>query len=136
MTRRRARLDHSRSFGVVYGGGPARYEQDDKRFDHQGLEILPDVGAVHTAVDKIGGETPHASERPRSPAAERMRRMRQRRRAGIIVVRDLEITRKHIDVLVARNFLSPAELCDQDKLATAVLRALDEWIGSPHRKTP
>ena len=136
MTRRRARLDHSRSFGVVYGGGPARYEQDDKRFDHQGLEILPDRGTDHTAGDKFGGENPHANERPRSPAAERMHRTRKRRRAGIIIVRNIEITKKHIGVLVARNFLSPAELCDQDKLATAVLRALDEWIGSPRRKTP
>ncbi len=136
MTQRRARLDHSRSFGVVYGGGACRYEQDHKRFDHQGLEILPDVGTDRTTVDKSGGEAPHASERPRSPAAERMRRTRQRRHAGIIVVRDLEITRKHIDVLVARNILMPAKIGDQQKVASAVRRALDSWIGNARRKTP
>ena len=59
-----------------------------------------------------------------------MRRTRQRRRAGIIVVRNIEITKKHIDVMVTRNLLSPAETGDQDKLTTAVLRALDEWIVS------
>ncbi len=130
MTRRRARLDHSRSFGVVYGGGPARYEQDDKRFDHQGLEILPDVGTDHAADDQFGGETLHASERPRSAAADRMHRARQRRRAGIIVVRNIEITKKHIDEMVTRNLLSRAEIGDQDKLTTAVLRALNEWNKS------
>ncbi len=136
MTQRRISLDHNRPHGIISGGGPARYEQDGKQFDHQGLEILPDRGADHTAGDKFGGETPHASERPRSPAAERMRRTRQRRRAGIVVVRNIEITKKHIGVLVARNFLSPAETGDQQKVAIAVRRALDAWIGSARRNTP
>ncbi len=130
MTRHRVRLDHDRPFAAIYGGGPVRYEQDDRQFDHQGLEILPDVGTDRTTVDKSGGEAPHASERPRSPAAERMRRTRQRRRAGIIVVRDLEITRKHIDVLVARNLLMSAIFGDQQTVALAVRRALNEWIKS------
>ncbi len=136
MTQRRSLLDHSRSFGVVYGGGPARYEQDGKQFDHQGLEILPDVATAHTEVAKFGGETPHPSKRPRSAAAERMHRTRQRRRVGIIVVRNIEITKKHIDVMITRNLLSRAEIGDQQKVASAVRRALDSWIGSPRRKTP
>ncbi len=130
MTQRRARLDHSRSFGIVYGGGACRYEQDDKRFNHQGLEILPDAGTDQTASDQFGGETPHASERPRSPAAERMHRTRKRRRAGIIIVRNIEITKKHIGVLVARNLLMPVKISDQQKVALAVRRALNEWIKS------
>ena len=91
MTQRRARLDHSRSFAIVYGGGACRYEQDDKRFDHQGLEILLDVGTDQTADNQFGGETPHASERPRSAAAERMRRTRERTRVGIAAVVSVEV---------------------------------------------
>ena len=136
MTQRRALLDHNRPHGLIYGGGPARYEQDGKQFDHQGLEILPDVGTDHAAADKSGGENPQPSKRPRSAAAERMHRARQRRRSGIIVVRDLEITKKHIDVMITRNLLARAEIGDQEKLASAVRRALDEWMGSARRKTP
>ncbi len=135
MTQRRISLDHNRPHGIIYGGGPARYEQDDRQFDHQGLEILPDV-TVHTADDQFGGETPHASERPRSPAAERMRRTRQRRRAGIVAVVNIEITKEDIAQFVARNLLMPKEIGDQQQVASAARRALDSWIGSPRRKTP
>ncbi len=130
MTQRRISLDHNRPHGIIYGGGPARYEQDGKQFDHQGLEILPSGETGHTAANQFGGETPHPSERPRSAAADRMHRARQRRRAGIIVVRNIEITKKHIDEMVTRNLLSRAEIGDQDKLTTAVLRALNEWNKS------
>ncbi len=130
MNQYRARLDRNRSYGIVYGGDHARYEQDDKRVDHQGLEILPDVGTDHAADDQFGGETLHASERPRSAAADRMHRARQRRRAGIIVVRNIEITKKHIDVMVTRNLLSRAEIGNQGKLTTAVRRALEAWCNS------
>ncbi len=130
MTRHRARLDHDRPYAAIYGGGPVRYEQDDRQFDHQGLEILPDVGTDRTTVDKSGGEAPHASERPRSPAAERMRRTRQRRRAGIVAVVNIEVTKEDIAQLVARNLLMPAEIGDQQKVALAVRRALNEWIKS------
>ncbi len=136
MTQRRISLDHNRPHGLIYGGGPARYEQDGKQFDHQGLEILPDRGTDHTAGDKFGGETPHASERPRSPAAERMRRTRQRRRAGIVAVVNIEITKEDIAQFVARNLLMPKEIGDQQQVASAARRALDSWIGSPRRKTP
>ena len=136
MTQRRILLDHNRPHGLIYGGGPARYEQDGKQFDHQGLEILPDFGTDGNAGDQSVSEASHPSKRPRSAAAERMHRARQRRRSGIIVVRDLEITRKHIDVMITRNLLMPAEIGDQQQVANAVRRALDSWIGSPRRKTP
>ena len=116
MTQRRSLLDRNRPFGIIYGGGICRYVQDDKQFDHQGLEFLPDRGTDFTAGDKFGGENPHPSMRPRSAAADRMHRARQRRRAGIIVVRNIEITKKHIDEMVTRNLLSRAEIGDQDKL--------------------
>ncbi len=64
MTQRRISLDHNRPHGIICGDGPARYEQDDRQFDHQGLEIWPDAGTDHTAGDQFGGETPYASERP------------------------------------------------------------------------
>ena len=136
MRRRRATLDRNRPYGIVYGAGPVRFEQDHKKFDHNGFEILPDVGTDHTAANQFGGETRRVSERPRSAAAARMRRTRQRRRAGIIVVCDLEITRKHIDVMITRNLLMPAGIGDQQQVASAVRRALDEWIGRARRKTP
>ena len=136
MSRRRATLDRNRPYGIVYGAGPVRFEQDHKKFDHKGFEILPDGGNDHTADDQFGGETPHASERPRSPAAERMRRTRQRRRAGIVAVVNIEITKEDIAQFVARNLLMPKEIGDQQQVASAVRRALDSWIGSPRRKTP
>ncbi len=127
MTRRRSLLDHSRSFGVVYGGGPVRYEQDGKQFDHQGLEILPDFGTDGNAGDQSVSEAPHPSKSPRSAAAERMHRARRRRRAGIIVVCNLEITKNHIEVMVTRNLLSPSETGDQQKVANAVRRVINVW---------
>ncbi len=136
MSRRRATLDRNRPYGIVYGAGPVRFEQDHKKFDHNGFEILPDGGTDHTADDQFGGETPHASERPRSPAAERMRRTRQRRRAGIVAVVNIEITKEDIAQFVARNLLMPKEIGDQQQVASAARRALDSWIGSPRRKTP
>ena len=36
-----ATLDKTRSYGTVYGGAHARYQQDHKEFDHQGVEIMP-----------------------------------------------------------------------------------------------
>ncbi len=136
MTQRGSLLDRDRPFGLVYGGGACRYEQDHKRFDHQGREILPAVGTDQTASDQYCGETPHASERPRSPAAERMRRTRERRRAGIVAVVNIEVTKEDIAQFVARNLLMPKEIGDQQQVASAARRALDSWIGSPRRKTP
>lgn len=136
MTQRRARLDRDRPFALVYGGSACRYEQDHKRFDHQGLEILPDVGTDQTAGDQFGSETPHLSTGPRSAAAERMRRTRQRRRAGIVAVVNIEVTKEDIAQFVARNLMMPTEIGDQQQVASAVRRALDAWIRSPRPKTP
>ena len=123
MDQRRARLDHSRSFGIIYGGGACRYEQDRKQFDHRGIEIISAATTGEAAAWQPPGGTVARAEDPISPATVRMRRTRQRKRAGIIVVRNLEITKKHIDEMVTRNILSPAETGDQHKLAIAVRRA-------------
>ncbi len=127
MTQRRISLDHNRPHGVIYGGGHARFEQDGRQFDHQGLEILPDVGTDHTAADQFGGETPRVSERPRSAAAARMRRTRQRRREGIAAVVSVEVHRRIVEEIVARHLLSPSRSSDRAEISAAVLRALNEW---------
>lgn len=40
MSKERAKLDRTRSFGEVYGPGAVRFEQDHKEFDGAGLEIV------------------------------------------------------------------------------------------------
>ena len=127
MTQHRARLDESRSFGIVYGGGACRYQQDGKPFDLRGIEIISAETTGEATAEQSHGDTVVSAAHQVSAATVRMRRTRRRKRAGIIVVRDLEITKKHIDVLVARNLLTPAKIGDQQKVALAVRRALDEW---------
>ena len=76
MTQRRARLDHSRSFGVVYDGGACRYEQDHKQFDHRGIEIISTATTGKATVWQPPGGTVARAEDPISPATTRMRRTR------------------------------------------------------------
>jgi len=122
MTRQRAKLDQSRSYSAVYGDASYSYKQDGKRFDHQGLEIISDE-----AEEGPARLEPKAATRQQAPssAAERMRRTRQRRRAGIVAVVSVEIRQEVVDWLVARNLISPEEIDDRKKIATAVSRVLE-----------
>jgi len=127
MTQRRARLDHSRSFGIIYGGGACRYEQDRKQFDHRGIEIISAATTGEAAAWQPPGGTVARAEDPISPATVRMRRSRERRRAGILAVVSVEVHKRDVDVLVARHLLTAEDGTDREKLASAVRRALDAW---------
>ncbi len=127
MTQRRARLDHSRSFGVVYGGGVCRYEQDGKQFDHRGMEINSPAKTGEATAWQPPGDTVARAEAPISPATERMRRTRQRRREGIAAVVSVEVHKRLVEELVARHLLSPSRSGDRAEISAAVLRALNEW---------
>ena len=127
MTRQQPELDRSRSYGVVYGTAPYRYEQDGKKFDHQGLEILTDEVGEDAAKHQPRRNDAAVSQMPRSSAAERMRRTRERRRAGIIAVVSVEVKQQDVNRLVARNLISSDETGDREKIAAAVRRVLENW---------
>jgi hypothetical protein len=127
MSTRRSELDQSRRYGVVHGECWYRSEQDGKKFDHQGLEILTDEVGEDAAKHQPRRNDAAVSQMPRSSAAERMRRTRERRRAGIIAVVSVEIRQQDLDKLVARNLISPEETDDREKIATAIRRALENW---------
>ncbi len=127
MTQRRARLDHSRSFGKIYGGGACRYEQDRKQFDHRGIEIISAATTGEAAAWQPPGSTVARAEDPISPATERMRRTRERRREGIAAVVSVEVHRRIVEELVARHLLSPSRSSNRAEISAAVLRALNEW---------
>jgi len=61
---------------------------------------------------------------PVSPAAERMRRYRERRRRGLLCFK-VQLRRTELDALIARGLLEPAERKDRSALAAALLRYLD-----------
>ncbi len=127
MTRHRARLDQSRSFGVIYGRGACRYEQDGKTFDHRGIEIISTERSSEAPTGQPLSDTVACAEAPISPATERMRRTRQRRREGIAAVVSVEVHRRIVEELVARHLLSPSRSSDRAEISAAVLRALNEW---------
>jgi len=130
MIRQRAELDRSRSYASVHGDASYRYEQDGKQFDHQGFEILADEAKEHIAMRRPEGTDEAVSRDVRSSAAQRMRRTRQRRRAGIIAVVNVEIRQEVVDWLVARNLISLEEADDRNKIAAAVQRELEIWCRS------
>jgi hypothetical protein len=59
-----------------------------------------------------------------SPAAERMRRYRERRRRGLSCIK-VELRRSEVDALIAHGLLQPAERQDRGALAAAFHRFLD-----------
>ncbi len=132
MTRRRAKLDRGRPFGVVTGQSDHKYEQDYKIFDHTGLEILPGDGSEPTpppAARRASSPAtkPSRTDRAPSPAARRMRRARSRRRAGAMVV-NIEITRRVIDQLIEHAGLERDDANDREKVAGAIGSLLDDWV--------
>jgi hypothetical protein len=61
---------------------------------------------------------------PVSPAAERMRRYRERRRRGLSCIK-VELRRSEVNALVACKLLEPTEREDRRALAAALHRYLD-----------
>lgn len=67
----RALLDRKRSFASVFGEAAYVYEQDGKRFDHSGLEVIPDVPAPEKG--RPPEETPSDAGGEATPADLRKR---------------------------------------------------------------
>jgi len=127
MPNAKTKLDRSRSFGTVYGGGSVRYEQDNRQFDHQGHQILPDAQR-----DDLSNGADSASTAG-SAAAERMRRTRERRKRGVVAVVPLEVTTEDISKFVTRNLLPKEKADDRLVIAAAVRKVLDQWkAGRAH----
>jgi len=61
---------------------------------------------------------------PVSPAAERMRRYRERRRRGLSCIK-VQLRRSEVDALTACGLLEPADRQDRGLLAAALHRYLD-----------
>lgn len=69
---------------------------------------------------------------PLSPAAERARLARERRRRGLIVV-PVEIFREEVEGLVRQGLLDPSDADDRWKIGSAVARVLETWLARPSR---
>jgi hypothetical protein len=65
-----------------------------------------------------------------SPAAERMRRYRQRRREGVRVL-SVELVEADIDQLVARNLLKEEERDDHFAILMALYMAVYNFFDEP-----
>jgi hypothetical protein len=59
-----------------------------------------------------------------TPAAERMRRYRERRRRGLACIK-VQLRRSEVEALIARGLLEPAERQNRSALAEALHRYLD-----------
>ena len=123
-----AKLDTSRPYGKVYGDSAHRYEQDGRLFDHRGNELVDSGGEAHGS-DPRSPVREHHPECPRaaSLAALRMRRTRERRKAGIVAVVNIEVTDRVANHLVARNLLAEGQIGDRARLADAIRGVLNSW---------
>ncbi len=61
----------------------------------------------------------------RSPSAERMARLRKRRRQGLRAIR-IDVRHTEIDAMVARGLLSPEKRDDGAAISNALGRLLDQ----------
>ena len=73
---------------------------------------------------------PSAEPVSRSPAAERMRRHRQRRRDGLRCL-IIELRETEIDVLIRKGLLKPETRNDTSAIIDALYAYLDHTLGSP-----
>jgi len=63
-----------------------------------------------------------------SPAAERQRRYRERRRRGVLIAW-AELTPECIEAMIARGRLPAADTTDARSLGAAVSRLVAEWAA-------
>ena len=71
---------------------------------------------------------PSAEPASRSPAAERMRRHRQRRRDGLRCF-IIELRETEIDALIRNGLLAPENRHDYDSVQSALYAFLDRSLG-------
>jgi hypothetical protein len=128
----RAHLDCGRTFATVRGEAWCRFEQDGKKFGQQGVEILTNDVGDDAAKHQPKNYNAAVSKKSRSVAAERMRRTRERRRAGIIAVVGVEITKRDVEQFVGRNLLSRGDAHDREKIAIAVRQSKENRLRSDH----
>ena len=69
--------------------------------------------------------TPPPGGPSQKASAVKMRRTRQRRRAGLFGVVPLEVRRSEIEALVRRELLAPEDQADRLAIARAIGRLLD-----------
>jgi len=65
---------------------------------------------------------------PVSPAAERMRRYRDRRQRGLVCIR-IQLWRREVDGLIACKLLDPTQQEDRRALAAALHRDVNPIAG-------
>lgn len=65
----------------------------------------------------------------RRAAAARARKLRERRRRGVIAVLPFELVDEDLPVLISRGFLRPEQARDRSAQEDAVARAFEEWLG-------
>ena len=63
-----------------------------------------------------------------TPAAERMRLHRQRRREGLTCLW-IQLRETEIEQLVLRGMLSPADHSDKGAIEKSLYRLLDQWLA-------
>ena len=136
-TPRAPSLERSRPYGVVYGGGPIRYEQDHRHFDHQGREVDQEgqpVLQVPKTMDR--GKRPASSSdgnpsgKPGASSAERVRRLRERRRQGVRFVLSVPVTDLMIDALIQRGLINDEAAGNRDMIAQALTEAIEAWSST------
>jgi hypothetical protein len=64
-------------------------------------------------------------------SAERMRRLRERKVAGIIMVPHIQITRPGIEALIARGLLDAEEADDPAAVRSGLVKLLNQTLTPP-----
>jgi hypothetical protein len=88
---------------------------------------------AHRAALTEAVEVARAAEpaRPPSPAAIRMQRTRERRRAGRMSIR-FDISASQVEALVSEGMIDPARRNDPAEVARGISRSLDRLKRSDH----
>jgi hypothetical protein len=108
-------------------------ERVKRKYDHPGqptkynAEIMPKTGLITTGAD-VATTSLTATGHP-SPAAERMRLHRNRRREGLRCV-TVELRETEIDALVRRGLLKAETHNDMYAVRRALYQFLDQTLGA------
>ena len=69
-------------------------------------------------------------------SAERMRRLRERKAAGTIMVPHIQITRPGIDTLIARGWLDANAGNDPVQVRAALVKMINDTLSEPRGPQP